>query len=104
MVEQVDFVVTQVPEGVDPLLLVEFDDRQNRVKWFKTTDLNLIDEKLIVAILATVEGHDLKFEITITYVAEGPQFDDQPADTPDPIITFSKEDIGWSYALPPLVA
>ena len=43
LIEQLDFVVTQVPDNVDPLTLVEFDHQQKRVKWSKTTDLNLID-------------------------------------------------------------
>ena len=90
LIESLEFVIVQVPEGVDADELVEYDDRLNRVKWHKTVNLKMIDQKLVVAIQAIVEGYDLQMEYTITYVTEGPAFDEKPKETPDPIITFTE--------------
>ena len=39
LIESLEFVIVQVPEGVDAVELVEYDDKLNRVKWHKTVNL-----------------------------------------------------------------
>ena len=64
----------------------------------------MLEQRITVAVNAMADGFPLRIEYTISYDSEGPEFDDQIEGVPDPIITFTEEDIGWSYKLPPIVA
>ena len=102
--EEVQFQVTDVPNEVDPLELVLFDYELQKVTWLKIVNLKIYSQILAVKVNAKVEDFDLEVTYEVNYDSDGPEFDDPIAGTPEPVLTFSEDDIDWSYTLPPLVA